>query len=117
MESQILSFEQLPSAVSQLSNKLDRIEKLLLAKTSLDPDQNELLTIDEAAKFLNLAKQSIYGKVSRNEIPVLKPAGTKRLYFSKTDLLAYLKAGRIKTRDEIEADAGECLINKRGNHE
>jgi excisionase family DNA binding protein len=115
MESQNLSFEQLPTAVSQLSNKLDRIEKLLLSKTSLEQDQNELLTIDEAAKFLNLAKQSIYGKVSRNEIPVLKPAGTKRLYFSKSDLLEYLQAGRIKTRDEIKADAGQCLINKKGS--
>lgn len=117
MNSQNLSFDQLPSAVSQLSSKLDRIEKLLLSKTSLEPDQNELLTIDEAAKFLNLAKQSIYGKVSRNEIPVLKPAGTKRLYFSKTDLLAYLKAGRIRTRDEIKANAGQCLLNKSKNQE
>ncbi|PLX08542.1 MAG: DNA-binding protein [Marinilabiliales bacterium] len=112
MENNNLTFDKLPEAVCELTCKVDRIEQLLLLKSASDADEDNLLTIDQAAKFLNLAKQSIYGKVSRNEIPVLKPAGTKRLYFSKADLLVYLKSGRQKTRDEIKADAGSCLLRK-----
>ena len=51
-----LSFENLPKAVNQLSEKLDRLEKLLSEKQELPqvetPDQ--LFTIQEAAEFLNL---------------------------------------------------------------
>ena len=74
----------------------------------------QFLTIQEAADFLNLSKATIYSKVSRNELPVMKRG--KRLYFSRTELLNYLKAGRKKSNAEIEAEASSYLKKKGGNN-
>ena len=108
-----LTLENLPTAVSQLNTKLENIERLLLLKNEQQPkDQpDKLLTIDEAAEFLHLSKPTIYSKVSKGELPVMKRS--KRLYFSSTELMAYLKQGRKKTNAEIEAEA-ESYLNKRG---
>ena len=73
--------------------------------------QSELLTIKQAAEFLSLAVPTIYSKVSRGELPVMKRE--KRLYFSRQELIEYLKAGRKKTIKEIEAEADQYLINNR----
>lgn len=72
------------------------------------PDQ--LLTIQEAAKFLHLSVPTIYTQVSRGELPVMKR--NKRLYFSKAELVGYLKGGRKKTNAEIEAEA-EAYLSQR----
>lgn len=74
--------------------------------------QDELLTIQQASKLLNLSVATIYSKVSRNELPVMKRS--KRLYFSRTELIDYLKAGKRKSSSEIEAEADAYLSNKKG---
>jgi len=75
------------------------------------PEKDELLTVQQAADFLNLTVPTIYTKVSKNELPFMKRS--KRLYFSKKELTEYLKKGRVKTNDEIEAEANEYLANKK----
>jgi excisionase family DNA binding protein len=74
----------------------------------------QLLTIQEAAEFLNLTVPTMYGKVSKGELPVMKRS--KRLYFSRIELLEYIKHGRKKTNAEIELEAKAYLLNnkKRG---
>ena len=71
----------------------------------------QLLTVQEAAQFLNLTVPTMYSKVSKGELPVMKRS--KRLYFSRIELLEYLKEGRKKTNAEIEAEAEEYLSNKK----
>ncbi|MCP4438322.1 MAG: helix-turn-helix domain-containing protein [Aureispira sp.] len=104
-----LSFDQLPAAVHQLSQKLEAIEKLLLnrRKDQSTEEKDELLTVQQAAEFLILSVPTIYSKVSRGELPVMKQG--KRLYFSKEELMEYLKAGRKKTNTELEAEAEAYL--------
>ena len=51
-----------------------------------------LLTIQEAAEFLSLSVPTLYSKVSKGELPVMKRG--KRLYFSRTELMEYIKQGR-----------------------
>jgi excisionase family DNA binding protein len=54
-------------------------------KSNPTPGNDEsLMTIAEAAKFLNLAIPTVYGKVSKKEIPFHKSG--KRLYFVKKEL-------------------------------
>lgn len=73
-------------------------------------DQPEkLLTIQEAADFLNLSVPTMYSKVSKGELPVMKRG--KRLYFSRTELLDYLKEGRKRSNADIEAEANSYLLN------
>jgi excisionase family DNA binding protein len=113
MNVNILSFDSLPDQVSKLNQKIDQLLELAKSNSAGEAEQSELLTVDQAASLLGLAKQSIYGKLCRNELPAIKPAGSKRVYFKKTDLLEYLEAGRKKTTSEINAEVGKCLIKKR----
>ncbi len=108
-----LTFDQLPEAVGRLAAKLEIIENLLRERqqerTKEEPEQ--LLTVEQTAEFLNLSVPTIYAKVSKSELPVMKRG--KRLYFSRSELLAYLKAGRKKTTTELAAEADEYLQNKK----
>lgn len=63
-----LTFEQLPQAVSLLHDKLNNIEQLLREGNNQPSPVDELLSISEAAKFLNLSVPTLYGKVSRKEV-------------------------------------------------
>jgi excisionase family DNA binding protein len=73
-------------------------------------DQPEqFLTIQQAAEFLSLTVPTMYSKVSKGELPVMKRS--KRLYFSRLELLNYIKTGRKLTNAEIEAEADTYLLN------
>lgn len=103
-----ITFEQLPEAVSKLYTKLENIERLLLVngqESRLEGDN--LLTIQQAAEFLSLSVPTLYGLVSKSQIPVSKRS--KRLYFSKQELTAWVKAGRKKTVSEIEETAHKYI--------
>lgn len=110
-----ITFEQLPNAVTLLSQKLDNIERLLLQKNDPAPAEHpdKLLSVSQAADFLNLSVPTIYSKVSRGELPCMKRG--KRLYFSQTELMDYLKAGKKLTNAEIDEMAEQYMKeNKRG---
>ncbi len=65
------------------------------------------MTAEEAAAFLRLSVPTVYSKVSRGELTVMKRGN--RLYFSKYELIDYLRAGRKKSNAEIQAEAGEYI--------
>ena len=77
--------------------------------TTDQPEQ--LLTIQEAAEFLSLTVPTLYSKCSKNELPYMKRS--KRLYFSRTELLEYIKDGRKKSNAEIEQEAKAYLLNNK----
>lgn len=108
-----LTFNDLPSAVSMLTKEVGDLKRLLLDKQELSTkeESEKLLTVQEAAQFLNLAVPTIYSKVSKGELPVMK--SSKRLYFSNTELMAYLKEGRKKSNAEIEQEAEAYLSNNK----
>jgi len=103
-----LTFEELPQAVQNLSDKLENIERLLLLKSSdPQPEADKLLTIQQAAEIIHLTVPTIYGLVQRAEVPVCKRG--KRLYFSKQELTSWIMSGRKKTVSEIEAEVDTYL--------
>ena len=107
-----LTFNELPEAVAQLYTKLTHIERLLQGQSNnFQPEADKLLTVQEAAEFLNLSAVTIYGYVQRQEIPVNKRS--KRLYFSKNELTEWIKEGRKKTVSEIADEAVDSLISKK----
>lgn len=65
-----LTFDQLPKAVSRIYDKLQSIKQLLLEKSPPQADTDEQMTVEQAAKFLDLSVSTVYGKVCRSEIPV-----------------------------------------------
>jgi len=106
-----ITFEQLPQAVSQLQDKLDSIERLLLSQNNTpQPEEDRLLTIREAAEILHLTVPTVYGLVQRSEVPVSKKG--KRLYFSKQELTAWIMSGRKRTISEIDAETEHYIQSR-----
>jgi excisionase family DNA binding protein len=97
------NFNELPEVVRQLFEKVEHIEILLARLEPKEPNENEILNIEEAAEFLKVSVAALYTKVSRQEIPVSKPG--KRLYFNRTDLKEWIRQGKRKTLSEIRRDA------------
>jgi excisionase family DNA binding protein len=75
-------------------------------------ETDELLTVQDAAKFLSLTVPTVYGLISKGKLPVMKRS--KRCYFSKVELIDYLKQGRRKTLDETAIEAERYCKNKKG---
>ena len=92
--------------------RLSNIENLLLdlkhnPAQSPQPDLEQLLTIQQAGELLCLTVPTMYSLVSRAEVPCMKKG--KRLYFSKADLMEWVKTGRKKTLAEAASDADKYL--------
>ena len=96
--------------------RLSSIESLILDLKHQPTEANQtnateqLLTVQEAAEFLNLKVPTLYTKVSKGELPVMKRS--KRLYFSSIQLMQYIKDGTKKSNAEIEAEAEAYMSNK-----
>jgi excisionase family DNA binding protein len=104
------SFDSLPQVVQELNAKIDNITSLLQSAKQNVP-QSDLLTIKDAAKFLNLSLPTLYGKVSRREIPFMKRG--KRLYFSRMELTDYIKSGKVLSDKEIVDQTDNFLSNSK----
>ena len=105
-------------ALHDLQVMIDRAaEKVITAvsqqkKANNEADtQDELLTVQDAANLLSLSVPTIYGLIHKGELPVMKRS--KRCYFSKVELINYLKDGRKKTLAETAKEADNYLLNKK----
>jgi len=107
-----LTFDLLPKAVTELTNEIGELKRLLIQNhdQTRTEEPERLFTVEEAAEFLKLTVPTIYSKVSKGELPVMKRS--KRLYFSSTELMEYLKRGRRKSNAEIEQEAAAYLSKK-----
>lgn len=72
----------------------------------------EILTIEEAAEFLSVSKSYLYKQTSAQAIPHYKPTG-KRCYFKRSELEAWILAGRISTKSEIAQRANAYCLKTR----
>jgi excisionase family DNA binding protein len=103
-----ITFEKLPQAVTQLFDKLENIERLIISQNNApQPEEDKLLTIREAAEILHLSVPTVYGLVQRSEVPVCKRG--KRLYFSKQELVSWIMSGRKKTVAEIDEETDQFV--------
>ena len=73
----------------------------------------EVLTSDEAAKYLGISKSYLYKLTMQQKIPHYKPMG-KMCYFNRQELEAWLQANRIATAEEIEQKAQAYCLQKKG---
>lgn len=107
-----LTFEQVPDAIYSMCQRLERIESFLKSNSNLEEHDrtDELLDINQAADFLHLKTSTLYSKVNRRELPVMKKS--KKLYFSKKELIEYIKSGRKKTLREISSEADDYITKE-----
>ena len=87
-----------------LEMRVEELEQMLFLTKNV-------LSFDEASKFLNLSKSYLYKLTSGNLIPHYKPQG-KMLFFERADLEAWLRQNPIKTQAQIEQEAQKYILNR-----
>ena len=85
--------------------KLDALAvdvRALKGRAMNEKSTDELGGLELAVKITGLARRTIYKATHRREIPHLKRGG--RLYFRRSELEAWIDAGRRKTAAEVVED-------------
>lgn len=73
----------------------------------------EVLTSDEAAKYLGISKSYLYKLTMGQKIPHYKPMG-KMCYFNRQELEAWLQSNRVATDTELSQQAQSYCMRKGG---
>ena len=95
-ERKTLSFDQLPQAVGELLDKVDYVISRLDEQkedTSPSPKQedDQLMSLDDACRFLGKKRSTVYALTSERRIPFRKRGN--KLYFFKKELLEWIERG------------------------
>lgn len=110
MNNIVLSTRNIDDFINDVSNEVVRkMGGIAVARHEVETIEKPV-DIDKAAEFLNLKKPTIYTKCSKGELPYMKR--NNRLYFLISELSDYLKDGRNKSQEEIEAEADAYLLSK-----
>ncbi len=70
--------------------------------------KKEVLTSEEAARYMGISKSYLYKLTMRQQIPFYKPMG-KMCYFKRDELEQWLLQNRYETAEELEERADEFL--------
>ena len=71
----------------------------------------EVLTSDEAAKYMGVSKSYLYKLTMKQQIPHFKPMG-KMCYFNRLELEQWLQSNRVSTASEIKQQAQSFCMKK-----
>ncbi len=62
----------------------------------------EVLTSDEASRYLGVSKSYLYKLTMERKVPHFKPMG-KMIYFNRLELESWLQSNRVATDAELDA--------------
>ena len=91
----------LSKQVAELQGRVKSLEQLL-------HQGKDVLTLEEAAKFMGIARSSLYKMTHEQTIPFYKPNG-KMIFFEKSDLLAWGRKNRVSSEAEISEEAERII--------
>lgn len=94
-----------------MSEELRQVADLITANTIFCT--KEVLTSDEAAKYIGISKSYLYKLTMRQQIPHFKPMG-KMCYFNRLEIEEWLQNNRVSTADEIAGKAQTYCMQKGG---
>lgn len=92
------------------NEELNEVANLVTA--NIISTTKEVLTSEEAAKYMGISKSYLYKLTMRQQIPHYKPMG-KMCYFNRIELEEWLQNNRIATDDEITQKANNYCMRKR----
>lgn len=90
-----------------MDEHFQRLADLITAKTIFCT--KEVLTSDEAARYMGISKSYLYKLTMRQQVPHYKPMG-KMCYFNRAELEAWLQSNRIATGGEIAERANDYCM-------
>lgn len=92
-----------------MAEELQKVADLVAANTIFCT--KEVLTSDEAAKYMGVSKSYLYKLTMKQQIPHFKPMG-KMCYFNRLELEQWLQSNRVATATEIEQTAQAYCMKK-----
>lgn len=105
-----VDFNKIPEALQFIIDRLDEVENTFLG--ALDQNEaEELFTYDEAAEFLKLKDVGTIRRYVREGILVCRKLdhNSGKIYILKSDIMALLKIGRVKSIRDYGDEADEFL--------
>ena len=79
---------------SRLQRQIEELQKRMEAVEDILDNAKEVLTVEEASRFMDIARSSLYKMTSDRSIPFYRPNG-KIIYFEKSDILAWIRQNRV----------------------
>lgn len=113
MENLVFTQLTIPEVRKMLREELQAVMKDCQIPQQSAINTNQLLTIQEVAKYINMAVPSVYGLVHHKKIPHIKRG--KRLIFERTQIVEWLTLGRRKTVTDIQHEA-DLYIQEHSSH-
>ena len=89
---------------SELAKYVAELEKRVRNLEDKFDSGKEVLTLQEAAQYMGIARSSLYKMTSNQTIPFYRPNG-KMIFFEKSDILSWIRKNRVSSREEIEEEA------------
>ena len=89
---------------SELAKYVAELEKRVRNLEDKFDSGKEVLTLQEAAQYMGIARSSLYKMTSNQAIPFYRPNG-KLIFFDKDDILTWIRKNRVFSTEEIEEEA------------
>ena len=87
------SFDDVPKLLLDLIEKVSSLEAQLQKSDGVVSSHPEIMTIEQAADYLGVSKQTLYNKVHKRQVPHIKKDGLLR--FGKKQLKDYMESGMV----------------------
>ena len=90
----IPSFDKMPLEIAAIREELCQLSTLvrqMLGERETCTSYQEILSVEDAARLLDLSKLTIYDMTSKKRLPFIKKGG--KLYFERAELLAWIRSG------------------------
>lgn len=93
------------------NNDLKVLAEEISANTILT--QKEVLTSDEAARYLGVSKSCLYKWTMDRQIPHYKSPTGKLCFFNRKEIESWMQSIKVRTDEELDSDA-QLLARKGG---
>ncbi len=94
-----------------MTEELKEVADLITANTIFCT--KEVLTSDEAARYLGVSKSCLYKWTMGRQIPHFKSPTGKMCFFNRKEIEAWMQSQRVATNDELEQQA-QTITRKGG---
>lgn len=94
--------------INDLADAVARAVASTFAKAAAKEKENDMLSTDEAAKYLGVSTSQLYKMTSQRRIRYYKPTG-KLVYFKRDDLDRWMRSNPVASMEDIEEEAQQYI--------
>lgn len=115
-ENDVITYDNLPKAVSRLLQDVEVIKNMLLNNPTYTktepvlPPEKDLLTVEDVSRKLGITKGGVYNLTHKKQIPCYKMGG--RIYFDTKEFDKWIRTDRRKTLKELQEEANLAIQKK-----